>query len=84
MWFTVYILIWVVVGGPRKLWGPIVGAVFMTLIAEFLRMSGTMQAILYGIVLLIVLMVMPYGIAGLIDSLRARFSRRRYPAEASN
>lgn len=84
IWFTVYILIWCVVGGPRKLWGPIVGAVVMTLIAEFLRMSGTMQAILYGVVLLTVLMAMPYGIVGLVDSLRIRSGKRRRPVEASD
>jgi len=76
MWGTIYILVWFVVGGSRKMWGPIVGAVSMTLIAEMLRMSGMLQALFYAGVLLLVVMVMPQGIVGLVDTIRARFGRR--------
>ncbi|MBI4186994.1 MAG: branched-chain amino acid ABC transporter permease, partial [Chloroflexi bacterium] len=79
MLFTVFIIVWCVVGGANKLWGPIVGAAAMTLIAEFLRMSGAMQAILYGIVLLVVVMAMPHGIVGLVDAVKVKLGRRPYP-----
>jgi branched-chain amino acid transport system permease protein len=72
MWGTIYILVWLVIGGPRRMWGPIVGAVVMTLIAEYLRMSGIMQALFYAGVLLVAVMAMPQGIVGLVDSIRAR------------
>lgn len=75
MFFTLYIIIWCVIGGERKLWGPIVGATLLTLVAELLRM-GTLQPILYGAVLLIVVMTMPHGIVGLADTLRTRFRNR--------
>ncbi|GAI92562.1 unnamed protein product, partial [marine sediment metagenome] len=75
MWTTIYILSWCVIGGVRKVWGPIVGAVLMTFIAEFLRMSGTMQAILYAAALLAAIMAMPDGIIGLVDNLRTRFGK---------
>ncbi len=77
MWPTIYILIWCVVGGARKFWGPIAGAVLMTLIAEGLRMTGTTQAIFYAIALLIVIMAMPQGISGLVDAMRARAASAR-------
>jgi len=80
MWGTIYILVWLVVGGPRKMWGPIAGAVAMTLIAELLRMSGILQALFYAGVLLVVVMAMPQGIVGFVDFLRARFGRRTPPA----
>ncbi len=72
MWVTIYILVWCVLGGERKVWGPIAGAILLTLSAEILRMSGTMQAILYAALLLAVVMVMPKGIAGLVDTIQAR------------
>jgi len=72
---TIFILIWVVIGGSRKLWGPIAGAVTMTLFAELLRMSGTLQAILYAIVLLAAIMLIPQGMVGLVDRLRERKGR---------
>jgi len=80
MWGTIYILVWLVVGGVRKMWGPIVGAVAMTLIAEMLRMSGILQALFYAGVLLLVVMAMPQGIVGFVDTIRARFGRRTPPA----
>jgi len=83
MWFTIYILIWVVIGGPRKFWGPIAGAVVMTFFAEFLRMSGAMQSLLYAGVLLAAIMAMPRGIAGLTDTLRERFGRHQYTSGAT-
>jgi len=84
MWTTMYILSWCVIGGVRKFWGPIAGAVLMTFIAEFLRMSGTMQAILYAAALLAAIMAMPDGIVGLVDNLRTRFGRRRTRVETPN
>jgi len=72
MFFTLYILIWCVMGGERKLWGPIAGATFLTLVAEFLRMSGPRQAILYSAALLAVVMLMPHGFVGLVDDLRTK------------
>jgi branched-chain amino acid transport system permease protein len=72
MWGTIYILVWLVVGGARKMWGPIVGAAAMTLIAEFLRMSGILQALFYSAALLIVVLAMPDGIVGVVDKIRGR------------
>jgi branched-chain amino acid transport system permease protein len=77
MWGTIYILVWLAIGGVSKMWGPILGAIAMTLIAEFLRMSGVLQALFYAAVLLIVVMAMPHGIAGLVDAIRSRSGRPR-------
>jgi len=74
MWSAIYVLIWCVVGGARKFWGPIVGAIAMTLVAELMRMVGTTQAIFYAVALLIIIMALPQGISGLVDTLRARFA----------
>jgi branched-chain amino acid transport system permease protein len=84
MWGTIYILVWLVIGGPRKMWGPIVGAVIMTLIAEYLRMSGMLQTLFYAGVLLLAVMAMPQGIVGLVDSLRARVGRPRTTDEGGS
>ena len=72
LWPTVYIFAWVIVGGERKLWGPIAAAILLTLVAEGLRISGAWQAILYSIILLTAIMTMPHGIVGLVDILRSR------------
>ncbi len=76
-WGSVYILVWLVIGGERKMWGPVLGAVLMTLVAEGLRMSGILQALLYSGALLLTVMVMPQGIVGLVDYVRAKVGRSR-------
>jgi branched-chain amino acid transport system permease protein len=81
MWGTIYILVWLVVGGVRRMWCPLLGAVIMTLIAEYLRMSGILQALFYAGILLLVVMVMPQGIVGLVDYIRAKTSRTGGPGE---
>jgi hypothetical protein len=76
MWGTIYILVWLAIGGVSRMWGPILGAITMTLIAEFLRMSGVLQALFYAAALLIVVMAMPHGIAGLTMLARGAATRR--------
>jgi branched-chain amino acid transport system permease protein len=76
LWFTVYILFWCVLGGEKKFWGPIAGAVLLTLIAELLRMTGVLQAIFYAVAVLVVVMTMPHGIAGLVENLRNKYGRK--------
>ena len=83
-WGSIYILVWLVIGGQRKMWGPILGAVSMTLIAEFLRMSGIMQALFYSGVLLLVVMAMPQGIVGLVDYIRTKLGRRASSGEGDS
>jgi branched-chain amino acid transport system permease protein len=72
LWFTVYILIWCVLGGERKFWGPITGAAFLTIVAEFIRMSGALQAVFYASMLLIVVLAIPHGVVGVVDAFRGR------------
>ena len=82
MFSTIYIIVWCVVGGYRKLWGPVVGAVIMTVLSEALHFSAELQAILYSIILLIFVMLMPRGVVGLVDDLRTKLRRRRQIASA--
>jgi branched-chain amino acid transport system permease protein len=84
MWGTIFILVWLVIGGERKMWGPIVGAVLMTLVAELLRMSGMLQALLYSGALLVAIMFMPHGIVGLVDTIKGRFGKRETGPQAGS
>lgn len=83
LFFTIYVFMWTVVGGDRKVWGPLVGAALLTLVADLLRMSGTAQAILYAGVVLVAVMAMPNGIVGLVDTVRTRLARHRNDSDES-
>jgi len=56
------IAIFVLVGGSYTLAGPIVGTVVFTILPELLRFSSDSRLILYGALVVVVVVVRPYGI----------------------
>ncbi len=67
----------VVVGGLGTLSGPVVGAVLLAAIPEYLRAVGTYRLIIYGIILILVLRFMPSGIVGGYKALVSKISERQ-------
>lgn len=63
----------VLIGGTGTLLGPIIGAIFMTALSESLANYQTIQLILTGAILILVIRFLPLGIWG---SLRAWAARR--------
>jgi branched-chain amino acid transport system permease protein len=74
--FQVFVL--VAVGGAGSVWGPMVGAAFLTGVPELISLEAHSKVIAYGVVLLAVIVLMPRG---LVPSLADRARRlRRSPA----
>ncbi len=71
----VLLVIWVVVGGSHTIWGPILGVIAMTLIAEFSRPLLEWRPLIYGSILIITLLFMPDGLEGLIERVSRLFAR---------
>ena len=67
-------LINVIFGGAALLAGPVVGSSLLTIIPEFLRMASEYRNTIYAIILLIVILFLPGGVAG---ALKDRFSTKR-------
>ncbi len=61
---SVAILSMVVVGGMGTAWGPVVGAVVLTLIPELLRFTAAYRMFLYGLLLVVVMRYLPQGLLG--------------------
>ncbi len=76
-----YLLIWVVVGGYRTFWGPIIGVSVMQTIFEVTRPLLEMRPMFFGIAVILVLVFMPGGLESLIPKAAARFRRLRGAAE---
>jgi branched-chain amino acid transport system permease protein len=79
--FPAFVL--VAVGGPGSVWGPVVGAVFLTGFPEVVEVEATTMPIIYGAVLLLVMVVLPKGLVpglqDLISNLRRRIARPTDP-----
>lgn len=73
---SVEILTMVVVGGIGSVTGSVLGAAFITVLPEILRVFEDYRLILLGTCILIVLIFFPKGLAGLYDAMRGRISRR--------
>lgn len=67
-----------ILGGFNALLGPLVGAIFTTLLPEFLRFSNQWREILMGLLVILVVLYLPGGAMSLLQSDRlARIFRRR-------
>jgi branched-chain amino acid transport system permease protein len=76
---SVEALVGAIVGGLGTLWGPIVGAVVLHLLADITRnLFGSLPGInmvIYGTVLVLIVMFAPRGIAGLGANVRALWGK---------
>jgi branched-chain amino acid transport system permease protein len=80
----VFVLIWVIVGGTAKFYGPILGVVTLTIVNELvLRELGVDQArpLIYGAILIVTALFLPQGLESLGDKLRTLFARRTPTAD---
>jgi branched-chain amino acid transport system permease protein len=82
---VVDMLVFAVVGGTIIYWGPVLGALFLTILPEVLRElsplvgiePGPLRLMVNGLVLLAVILFLPNGLASLPGLLRERRAARR-------
>lgn len=73
---TIKVLAMIVVGGMGSIWGGLLGAFLLTFGNEWLRFSQFFQEIGFGLLLMLSILLMPQGVAGLIGSIAARWRSR--------
>ena len=80
---SVEALVAAIVGGIGTLWGPILGALVLHVLADITRnLFGKLPGInlvIYGVVLVLIVMFLPRGIAGIAASVTSFFSKRSKP-----
>jgi branched-chain amino acid transport system permease protein len=69
------VLAMVIVGGMGTLGGPVFGAILLTILPELLRGIGDLRLVVYGVMLTLVVLFMPGGIAQAVRLLRAKLTR---------
>jgi len=70
---SIFLLVVVIFGGSGSLYGPLFGAVILTLLDAWLARWPALQHFTYGALLLFSLYLMPNGIAGAVSGLAARW-----------
>lgn len=61
---SINLLVMVIFGGMSTLFGPILGAISLTILPEFLRMAGELRLVIYGIALVCFIIWLPMGVWG--------------------
>ena len=77
IFLSIQFLVGGVVGGIASIFGTIFGAGFIELVPNFAgKLSDAAPWAIYGVLLIVCMMAMPDGVAGLVRKARARLARR--------
>jgi branched-chain amino acid transport system permease protein len=66
IWQSIYVQIYMIVGGVATFFGPILGSIILTLVTEFTRAAGPLQSVIYGVLLVLVMLFFPGGLISLV------------------
>jgi len=69
------LLVMIVVGGPGTITGTIIGPLLLWFVPEFLEAAQAYRPLFFGLLLLLVIIFMPMGIAGRIRAIDPRIDR---------
>ena len=78
LWQSVYLVIYVVLGGTRFLFGPVVGSFLLIVLVELLRglpyvpdnKASAVEAVVYAVLLIVMIFLLPRGILSIGESPR--------------
>ena len=59
---SIYVVLYVVLGGVNNMWGPVVGSSVMTLLPELVRGLASYRPLVFGAVIIVLLLVRPNGL----------------------
>lgn len=71
-----------VVGGLGTRFGPLIGAAIVTILPQLLLQFGEAETLIYGLFIVLFLLFVPHGLAGLIEN--ARWTRRKAERPATD
>ena len=70
--FAIFAITMVIVGGTASIYGPIIGAIFLTFFTEFLGELGAWRFIIVAVLMVLTLLIAPGGLWSIITGLLRR------------
>jgi len=58
---SIFVLLFVLIGGTQTAWGPLAGSIFFTALPELMRVGGSWRFVIFGIVIVIMMALRPQG-----------------------
>jgi branched-chain amino acid transport system permease protein len=74
LFFSVKLVMMVVIGGMSNVWGALIGAVLVTFLPEWLLFLEDFDILAYGLILLLIAMFLPKGLFGLPEAIYKLFA----------
>lgn len=72
------VVIMALLGGTKRLWGPLVGVIPFTIVMDFISANFPNHTmIVVGLAFLAVVYLVPHGVTGLIEDVQARWKKRQ-------
>ena len=62
VWKSIYMVLFVIMGGMLTFWGGVMGAAFFTLLPEFTRVLHDWRGAFFGLVIIVLMIIRPSGI----------------------
>lgn len=78
--FSIYIIVYLVVGGARRFSGPIVGALILTALPELARSLQQYQPYIFAGVMVLIIFLLPKGIVSIPQRVAQAIRERRHDA----
>ena len=75
VFFSIKLLMIVVIGGTHTIWGAFLGAALLTFLPEWLALLEDFDVLAYGILLLVIVVFLPEGLVGIADRVYLRVSK---------
>lgn len=73
---TINYIVMVMLGGVNSTIGTFVGSFIVTMLPEYLRVANEYMRLIFGVVIILLMIFMPMGLAGGIDMIRSRFGKK--------
>lgn len=71
----IYVLVWVIVGGVQTFIGPIIGVILLSIFNTWLMGLEELRPLIYGLILIGVMLLLPYGLESLPSKIAGLFQR---------
>ena len=75
---SIQFLTMVVIGGMGTVAGPIIGSIFLVILPEALRGLAKYQMLIYGVMLMLCMSFIPYGLMSFIEKTWSNLKRRQH------
>lgn len=76
LFFSIKVVMMVVIGGMSNVWGAVLGAALLTFLPEWLIFLEDFDVLAYGLILLLIVMFLDHGLAGLPGLLHRSIAAR--------